>query len=148
MLMGVASLPLSFSPSGTQAFYIINRPNCLNICNTVYIRCSKEKMKQTTYLKVSYSALPYTTGSFKPSYSSILLSTNYTSQLSLMSLGKLGFQFLKRTKAQIISKCLFGIFNSPKIRTKTIRPEVPQCQSRIFLFVFGRIEDTKKTFRN
>ena len=36
MLVGVAFLPLSFPPSGTQAFYIIKRQNCLNICNTVY----------------------------------------------------------------------------------------------------------------
>ena len=37
MLVGVAPLPLSFPPSKTWAFYIINRPNCLNICNTVKI---------------------------------------------------------------------------------------------------------------
>ena len=28
-------------------------------------------------------------------------------------------------KGQLISKCLFGVFNSPKKRTKTIRLEVP-----------------------
>ena len=33
MLVGEASLP----PSGTWAFYIIKRQNCVNICNTVYI---------------------------------------------------------------------------------------------------------------
>ena len=37
MLVGVAFLPPSFPPSGTQAFYIIKRQYCLNICNTVYI---------------------------------------------------------------------------------------------------------------
>ena len=37
MLVGVAPLPLNFLPSGTWAFYIINRPNCVNICNTVYM---------------------------------------------------------------------------------------------------------------
>ena len=37
MLVGVAPLPLSFLPSGTQAFYIVKRPNCLNICDTVYV---------------------------------------------------------------------------------------------------------------
>ena len=37
MLVGVAFLPLSFPPSEIQAFYIISRPNCLKICNTVYI---------------------------------------------------------------------------------------------------------------
>ena len=34
MLVGVAFLPPSFPPSGTQAFYIIKWQNCLNICNT------------------------------------------------------------------------------------------------------------------
>ena len=28
------------------------------------------------------------------------------------------------SKGQLISKCLFGVFNSPKKRTKTIRLEV------------------------
>ena len=32
---------------------------------------------------------------------------------------------LKLTKGQLISKCLLGVFNSPKKRTKTIRLEVP-----------------------
>ena len=36
MLVGVAFLPPSFPPSRTQAFYIIKRQNCLNICNTVF----------------------------------------------------------------------------------------------------------------
>ena len=29
------------------------------------------------------------------------------------------------TKGQLISKCLFGVFNSPKKQTKTILLEVP-----------------------
>ena len=37
MLVGVAFLLPSNRPSGTQAFYIIKRQNCLNICNTVYL---------------------------------------------------------------------------------------------------------------
>ena len=37
MLVGVALLSLSFPPSGTYAFYFINRLNCANMCNTVYI---------------------------------------------------------------------------------------------------------------
>ena len=36
MLVGVAPLPLSFPPSGT--FYIIDRPNCIKISNTVYLK--------------------------------------------------------------------------------------------------------------
>ena len=43
MLVGVAFLPPSFLPSGTQAFYIINRPNCLNICNTVQTRETRDQ---------------------------------------------------------------------------------------------------------
>ena len=41
MLVGVASLPTSFSPSGTQAFYSSrNRQNCVYFCNTVYDKTS------------------------------------------------------------------------------------------------------------
>ena len=51
-----------------------------------------------------------------------------------------------RTKGQLISKYLFGVFNSPKTRTKTIRFEV--VVKSIFFRFLGRIEDTKKTLRN
>ena len=37
MVVGVAFLPPSFPPSRTQAFYIIKRQNCLNICNRVQL---------------------------------------------------------------------------------------------------------------
>ena len=50
-------------------------------------------------------------------------------------------------KGQLISKCLFAIFNSSKNRMKKfdLNTMVPQdC----FHLLFGRIEDTKKTFRN
>ena len=33
-------------------------------------------------------------------------------------------KYLEQVKGQLISKCLFGVFNSPKKRTKTIRLEV------------------------
>ena len=42
------------------------------------------------------------------------------------------------TKGHLISKCLSGVFNFPKKRTKTIRLEV------LFRSFFGRIEDSKK----
>ena len=55
----------------------------------------------------------------------------------------------RHTKGQLISKCLFGVFNSPKKRTKTIQLQVPiVVKSNFFRSFFGRIEDTKKTFRN
>ena len=46
-------------------------------------------------------------------------------------------------KGQLISKCLFGIFNFPKKRTKKFdfTTMVSQVCFRSF---FGRIEDTKK----
>ena len=37
MLVGVAFLPPSFPPSRTQAFYIIERENCVYFCNRVYV---------------------------------------------------------------------------------------------------------------
>ena len=40
-------------------------------------------------------------------------------------IGGLAIKTLMITKGQFISKCLFGVFNSPKKRTKTIRLEVP-----------------------
>ena len=50
-------------------------------------------------------------------------------------------------KGQLISKCPFGIFNSPKKRTKKFSFTTMVTQVKLFSFVFGRI-DTKKTFRN
>ena len=49
-------------------------------------------------------------------------------------------------KGQLISKCLFGVFNSPKIEQKTIRLEFQSSKVKFFRSFFGRIEDTKKTF--
>ena len=52
-------------------------------------------------------------------------------------------------KGQLISKCLFGIFNSPKKRTKKFDFNTYYGTSSQIVFVhFGRIEDTKKTFQN
>ena len=43
MIVGMSSLPPSFPPSRTQAFYIIKRQKCLNICNRVYIHFSYQE---------------------------------------------------------------------------------------------------------
>ena len=53
-------------------------------------------------------------------------------------------------KGQLISKCLLGIFNSSKKRTKKVGLATIQwyLKSICFHSFFGRIEDTKKTFRN
>ena len=40
------------------------------------------------------------------------------------------------TKGQLISKCLFGVFNSPKKRTKTIQLEVVKLHLFV-CFVIG-----------
>ena len=46
--------------------------------------------------------------------------------------------FIRITKGQLISKCLFGVFNSSKKRTKTIRLEVPLVyhSSKVEFFSF------------
>ena len=52
------------------------------------------------------------------------------------------------SKGQLISKCLFGIFNSPKKQTEKFDFSTMVPQVDCFRPFFGRIEDTKKTFRN
>ena len=47
-------------------------------------------------------------------------------------------------KGQLISKCFFGIFNSSKKRTKKFDLTTLIPQVELFLFVFGRIQNTKK----
>ena len=49
------------------------------------------------------------------------------------------------SKGQLISKCLFGVFNSPKNERKHFDL---RYHSSNFCSFFGRIEDTKNTFRN
>ena len=52
-------------------------------------------------------------------------------------------------KGQLISKCLFGFFNSPKKQTKKFDfTTMVYLKSNCFRSYFGRIEETKKTFRN
>ena len=53
------------------------------------------------------------------------------------------------TKGQLISKCLFGIFNSSKKRTKKIDliTMLPQVVI-VFVRFLEEFEDTKKKFRN
>ena len=54
-----------------------------------------------------------------------------------------------KPKGQLISKSLFGIFNSPKNERKKNPLYYYGTSSRIvFVRFFGRIEDTKKTFQN
>ena len=58
MLVGVASLPSSFPPFGTQAFYIIKRQNGLNICNTVYLQIPTENYHLDSVANVQ-AVLPF-----------------------------------------------------------------------------------------
>ena len=51
-----------------------------------------------------------------------------------------------KTKGQLISKCFFGIFNSPKKRTKKSTLLLWYLKSNCFRSFFGRIEDSKMTF--
>ena len=52
------------------------------------------------------------------------------------------------TKDQLISKGRFGFFNSPKKRTKNFSPSRLGQKFEFSSSFFGRIGDTKKTFRN
>ena len=54
----------------------------------------------------------------------------------------------KSFKGQLISKCLFGIFNSSKKRTKNFCPSRLGQKLKFSSSFFGRIEDTKMSFRN
>ena len=56
--------------------------------------------------------------------------------------------FWLETKGQLISKGLFGVFNSPKKRTKNVCPSRLGQNFEFSSSFFGRIEDTKKAFRN
>ena len=49
-------------------------------------------------------------------------------------------------KGQLISKCLFGIFNFPKKRTKKFNFTTMVPQVELFSFIFGRIEIPKRHF--
>ena len=52
------------------------------------------------------------------------------------------------SKGQLISKCLFGVFNSPKKRKKTIRLEVPYVvvKSNFFVHFLGELKILKRHF--
>ena len=67
--------------------------------------------------------------------------------LYLSFLGFFPDVYLEVDKGQLISKFLFGAFNSPKEWTKTIWLEVHSSKV-IFFVLFGKIEDTKKLFQN
>ena len=54
-----------------------------------------------------------------------------------------------KIKGQLISKCLFGVFNSPKKRTKTIRLEVCTSivvKSNFFVCFMGELKIPKRHF--
>ena len=51
-------------------------------------------------------------------------------------------------KGHLIEKGLIGVFNSPKKRTKNVCPSRLGLKFEFSSSFFGRIEDTKKAFRN
>ena len=51
-------------------------------------------------------------------------------------------------KDQLISKSLFGIFNSPKKRMEKFNFTTMVPQVELFSFVWGKLKRPKKTFRN
>ena len=103
MLVGVAllpppSLPPSFSPFGTQAFYIINRPNCVKICNRVYMDERKVVMRNN---KVIYR-------------SAVMLTAHATFTVGLLS--QILFIFLGRSERNwgLNSHCAFVVQRKEK----------------------------------
>ena len=71
--------------------------------------------------------------------------------LSLPSEGGFGTAQIKTiasVKGQLILKLLFGIFNSPKKQTRKFDFTTMDLKLNCFRLFFGRIEGTKKTFRN
>ena len=57
-------------------------------------------------------------------------------------------QLKLRTKGQLISKCLFDVFNSSKNELENHNFCRSLLGQKFFVHFFGRIEKTKKTFRN
>ena len=49
---------------------------------------------------------------------------------------------------QLISKGLFGFFNSPKKPNEKFLPQKARAKINIFKFVFGNIKDTKISFHD
>ena len=69
-----------------------------------------------------------------------------TSQLSTS--GPFWICIFTSVKGQLISKGLFGFFNSPKKRTKNFCPSRLGQKLTFSSSFFGRIEDTKSSFRD
>mgnify|MGYP007022928736 CR=1 FL=1 len=55
---------------------------------------------------------------------------------------------LAPSKGQLISKGLFGVFNSPKKQTKNVCPSRLGQKFEFSSSFFGRIEGTEMAFRN
>ena len=52
------------------------------------------------------------------------------------------------TKGQLISKCPFGVFNSPKKTTEQFDFTTMVPQVELFQLFFERLEDTEEKFQN
>ena len=106
MLVGVASLPPPFPPSRTQAFYIIKRQKCLNICNRVYVRF----LIQNGQLCITHPTTISSQTLFRYyliSFFSLLVFTQKRSNHVLAILMALSFYF------QVILSCLVFIMLVP-----------------------------------
>jgi hypothetical protein len=69
-------------------------------------------------------------------------------QISSSSQVEINFWQRHIGKGQLISKGLFGFFNSPKKRTKNFCPSRLGQKLTFSSSFFGRIEDTKSSFRD
>ena len=102
-----------------EALVGIRKINCHNV---TFLSCYLMAIK--TNLWVIFISIPQSTTPLLFHYQKMYILTNI------------------ETKGQLISKCLFGIFNSPKKTNELLW----YLKSNCFRSFFGRIEDTKKTF--
>ena len=92
----------------------------------------------TCILSNMYYVVPISTEmSFNHTFNHSLSNSEFD-MLALVSLCfiLLLFTFLCRAKGQLISKCLFGIFNFPKKQTKQLDFTTMVPQVELFLFIF------------
>ena len=76
MLVGVAPLPPSFPPSGT--FYIINRPNWVKICNTVYVILTCKLLKSFAIHFAYFQIVTFMNIYLPSNYVSLMQQLGYT----------------------------------------------------------------------
>ena len=103
----------------------------------------KRKCKSSRQLLLFTFLIPRLLDSTKKQYEFNFLHSHLIKWICFKFLKIVRPNLNKLSKGQLILKCLFGVFNSSKKRTKTIRPELyDSTEVELFRSFFGRIEDT------